>query len=135
MDHTVTEGGRHFTAEKGLAPKPGEGQVIDMMHVFRVPYAAMTDAMERANVVEASQEWTAVRRLGFPERRSDLRASLLRAGYAADLVEPISPNVCGNACRRHIENYKNHRIIWGRLESSLEPWRLRPEDYGLRPRQ
>jgi Zn-dependent peptidase ImmA (M78 family) len=115
--------------------KPSEREVIELMYEFKVSYAAMAYTLFRAGIIKTGAQWNAIRQLGSVERHQDLRKAILRQGYAVDLVEPTAATCSRVPIEATIWNFDKHRITWGKIESVLEPWGKRPEDYGLRPYQ
>lgn len=115
--------------------KPSEREVIELMHEFRVSYAAMAYAMFQARIIKTGAQWNAIRQLGAIDRHQDLKMAILRQGYDAALIEPTRDACSPGPIEDTIRNFEKHRITWSKLESVLERWGKQPEDYGLRPYQ
>lgn len=115
--------------------KPTERDVINLMQEFRVSYAAMAYMMFKAGVIKTGGLWNTIRQLGSVENHQALRGALLRQGFSTDLIEPTPPRFPRVFLEAAISNFDEGIITWNKLESLLEPWGKRPEDYDLRPHQ
>ncbi len=115
--------------------KPSAYEVIELMQYFRVSYAAMAYAMFQAGVIKTGAQWMSIRQLGAVDRHQELRTALLQQGYDTALIESTAATCSPEQIADTVWNFKNHKITWNKIQSVLEIWGKRPEDYGLRPYQ
>lgn len=104
--------------------------VIRLQYAFKVSFAAMLYSLMQNKII-APKAYGFLKKIGEPGQSDTLNDYTKRLGYDPVLMESTEPKIPNALLHALQENYSNGKVTYRKVESILENWQKKPEDYGI----